>query len=80
MRLLIRGSVGDAVKAMQESLTRLGYTAAADGIYGAATEKTVREFQDSYGLLVDGKAGEETLGKIDELIAEVTQMAREKDG
>ena len=72
MGLLIRGSVGDAVKSLQENLTRLGYACDADGIYGAGTEKAVREFQDAYGLDADGKAGLDTMTKIAELLAEVT--------
>ena len=80
MSLLIRGSKGTAVKSLQENLTRLGYPAEPDGVYGAGTEKAVREFQDSYGLDADGKAGDVTLGKIDELIAEVTQMKNEGGG
>lgn len=71
MGLLIRGSVGDAVKSLQENLTRLGYDCDADGVYGAGTEKAVREFQDAYGLDADGKAGVDTMTKIAELIAEV---------
>lgn len=74
MGLLIRGSVGDAVRSLQENLTALGYTVEADGIYGAATEKAVREFQDSYGLGADGKAGIQTMTKIAELLVEIANM------
>lgn len=74
MGLLIRGSVGDAVRSLQENLTRIGYEVEADGIYGAATEKAVREFQDSYGLDADGKAGINTMTKIAEIIVEMDNM------
>jgi peptidoglycan hydrolase-like protein with peptidoglycan-binding domain len=74
MGLLIRGSVGDAVRSLQENLTKLGYTVDADGVYGAATERAVREFQDSYGLDADGKAGIQTMTKIAELLVEIQNM------
>jgi peptidoglycan hydrolase-like protein with peptidoglycan-binding domain len=75
-RLLIRGSVGPEVRALQENLTSLGYTVDVDGIYGPTTEQ-VRSFQDAYGLDADGKAGPNTLDKIDELVAEIGKMKEE---
>lgn len=80
MGLLIRGSVGDAVRALQENLTALGYEIDADGIYGAATEAKVRDFQDAYGLDVDGKCGVDTMTKIAEILAETTAMAAQDGG
>jgi peptidoglycan hydrolase-like protein with peptidoglycan-binding domain len=79
-RLLIRGSIGPKVVALQENLTQLGYTVEADGTYGADTEAQVRSFQDAYGLKVDGAAGEETHQKIDELLEEIENMNEEEDG
>jgi peptidoglycan hydrolase-like protein with peptidoglycan-binding domain len=78
MGLLIRGSVGDAVRALQENLTALGYEVDADGIYGAATQEQVKSFQDAYGLDADGAAGVNTMTKIAELLAETSAM-REQD-
>ncbi|MFT3764012.1 MAG: peptidoglycan-binding domain-containing protein [Minicystis sp.] len=80
MGLLIRGSVGDAVKALQENLTALGYEVDADGIYGAKTEAQVRSFQDAYGLDADGKAGVNTMSKIAELLAETAAMRAGESG
>jgi peptidoglycan hydrolase-like protein with peptidoglycan-binding domain len=77
-RLLIRGSVGPKVVALQENLTELGYTVDADGTYGADTEAQVRSFQDAYGLKVDGAAGEETHQKIDELLEEIEELQEEE--
>jgi peptidoglycan hydrolase-like protein with peptidoglycan-binding domain len=73
MGLLIRGSVGDAVRALQESLDRAGYSSPdAPGVYGAGTEKAVRDFQDAYGLDADGKAGVDTMSKLDGVIGSLT--------
>ncbi len=56
------GSSGDAVKAMQESLTKLGYApGAADGKFGRGTEAAVKQFQRNNGLTTDGLAGTKTL-------------------
>jgi len=78
MGLLIRGSVGPLVHALQEDLTALGYEVEADGVYGATTEAQVKSFQDAYGLEPDGKAGAITQAKIAELRAEIAGM-REKN-
>lgn len=59
---LRRGSRGDDVKKLQETLNALGYDCgAADGIFGAKTEIAVRSFQQANGLAADGIAGENTL-------------------
>ena len=55
MSIVKRGMRGAPVKRLQE---RLGI--AADGIFGSATEKAVRDFQKSAGLAVDGIAGPDT--------------------
>lgn len=56
---LRKGSTGDEVKKLQQSL---GIT--ADGIYGSQTESAVRAYQQKNGLSVDGIAGNQTLGKL----------------
>ncbi|WP_456275027.1 peptidoglycan-binding domain-containing protein [Bacillus sp. AK031] len=40
----------------------------ADGIYGTETEMAVMRFQRKYGLRVDGLAGTQTLGKLNQLL------------
>jgi peptidoglycan hydrolase-like protein with peptidoglycan-binding domain len=73
MALLIRGSIGAGVTQLQADLDRCGYSSSdAPGVYSADTERVVRSFQDAYGLGVDGKAGDETLAKIAEVIASLT--------
>lgn len=58
---LRNGSSGEAVKALQEMLNKLGYNAGkADGKFGANTEAAVRRFQAANNLTVDGLAGTKT--------------------
>ena len=61
------GASGGRVKDMQQKLESLGYGVVAD--FGDSTKSAVIKFQSGNGLLVDGEAGDQTLGKIDELIA-----------
>ena len=57
-----RGSTGSTVRQIQTKLKSWGYyTGSVDGVYGSATEKAVRAFQQKNGLTVDGKAGPQTL-------------------
>ena len=58
---LKRGSRGDDVIAVQERLKQWGYyDGSIDGIYGYATERAVRWFQQKNGLTVDGVVGPQT--------------------
>jgi peptidoglycan hydrolase-like protein with peptidoglycan-binding domain len=57
--LLKPGTSGEAVKKLQQSLG-----VAADGQFGAGTQKAVREFQAKNGLEADGFAGPATLAKM----------------
>jgi peptidoglycan hydrolase-like protein with peptidoglycan-binding domain len=53
-----RGASGDAVRRLQRALRRtpnLGL--AVDGVFGAATDAAVKEFQQGAGLTVDGVVG-----------------------
>ncbi len=57
-----RGSSGETVSKIQETLKNQGfYSGAVDGVYGSGTEQAVKAFQQAYGLSVDGKAGTQTL-------------------
>ena len=64
--LLKVGTSGETVKKLQRSLDL-----DADGRFGPATEKAVREFQEKNGLAVDGMAGPDTLSKM-KLFTEMT--------
>ena len=57
-----RGSSGETVSKIQETLKNQGfYSGAVDGVSGSGTEQAVKAFQQAYGLSVDGKAGTQTL-------------------
>ena len=59
---LRKGSRGDDVKKLQETLNAMGYDCGtADGIFGVKTEIAVRSFQQANGLAIDGIAGKNTL-------------------
>lgn len=63
--VLRMGESGDAVLALQQRLTELGYwLSAADGSYGLTTQQAVLAFQKAEGLGRDGVAGPETLGRL----------------
>ena len=72
--VLILGERGAEVGALQTKLILAGYTGkdgqplSADKHYGPNTEHAVREFQQVNGLKVDGKAGENTLHRLDNLV------------
>ncbi len=48
------GSSGEPVRSVQYLLRAHGHTVTADGIFGPATEATVRAFQSAAGLAADG--------------------------
>ncbi|WP_051585855.1 C40 family peptidase [Caldanaerobius polysaccharolyticus] len=71
------GSRGDAVKNLQQSLSRLGYsTGGIDGIFGPATEKAVRAFQARHNLTVDGIAGPQTISAINKALSNSALSSR----
>ena len=57
-----QGSSGQTVVTIQTKLKNWGYyTGAVDGIYGSATVKAVKYFQQKNGLTADGICGPATL-------------------
>lgn len=59
--IIARGSSGSIVRAWQEKLATIGFDPGAiDGIFGPATDKATRRFQESAGLKVDGIVGRDT--------------------
>ena len=53
-----RGSIGQAVRTLQERLNTVDGcgTVAVDGVFGPETETAVKGFQEARGLSVDGVA------------------------
>lgn len=79
-RILKKGMRGDDVRRMQEMLLKLGYGKllepdGADGDFGRNTYNAVVQFQTENGLYIDGEAGPDTLGKMQELIDAENQEA-----
>ncbi|MBR6525327.1 MAG: peptidoglycan-binding protein [Clostridia bacterium] len=59
------GSQGNEVRSLQSRLKELGYyTGSVDGDFGSSTEEAVKAFQRNNGLTADGKAGSETITKL----------------
>lgn len=62
---LKKGASGNITKLLQEKLVTLGYsTNGVDGIFGSGTHTTVREFQKTRGLSIDGIVGQNTWRKL----------------
>ena len=66
---LKRGSLSNYVLIAQDDLNTLGYTTGGlDGIFGAATQNAVRNYQRSVGLSVDGIIGCNTWRSLQEAV------------
>ena len=65
---LKKGIEGEAVEALQRSLSTYGYSLGSknpfDGKFGEKTDAAVREFQADHGLTVDGIVGAKTWAKL----------------
>jgi peptidoglycan hydrolase-like protein with peptidoglycan-binding domain/GH24 family phage-related lysozyme (muramidase) len=60
LRLTNPFTSGQDVRALQQALARAGLGVAADGIFGPGTDRAVRQFQTSRGLVADGVVGPQT--------------------
>lgn len=81
-RNLMRGTVGEDVKALQGDLIALGYSCGkwgADGEFGNATYNALKAFQHDRGLVMDGVAGEKTFAELDALLKEDGDMPEKAD-
>lgn len=66
---LRKGSRGEAVKALQDTLNKLGYNAGElDGIFGVRTEGAVKAFQRDNKLAQDGIVGPLTWAALDKAV------------
>lgn len=66
-RTLIRGMVGEDVRAMQRLLKAAGFDIGrygADGEFGFDTQNAVKAYQRSKGIDADGEAGPETMSRL----------------
>jgi N-acetylmuramoyl-L-alanine amidase len=64
---------GDDVSNLQDRLIQMGFNCGKiDGIYGSRTEASVKEFQKSVGVVVDGKCGPVTLISLMRLVKTVS--------
>lgn len=59
-----RGAEGNITWLIQSMLICHSFNINADGIYGTATERAVRDFQSRNGLSVDGIVGKNTFNKL----------------
>ena len=65
MPLVLSGSKGDAVRALQTRLNQLGYDCGTiDGVFGPKTLAAVKAFQTAKLLTVDGMVGSQTWGAL----------------
>ncbi len=72
---------GDQVTRLQDDLKQLGFFCRdSTGYYGDITEAAVSAFQKKYGLAADGKAGENTLNKINSVLGIEKSMPVFKKG
>ncbi|WP_231597580.1 cell wall hydrolase [Bacillus sp. SA1-12] len=66
--VLHKGSQGQAVYSLQESLKKMGYfTGQPTGYYGSITDQAVRQFQLDTSLLSDGVVGFQTYEKLNSI-------------
>lgn len=65
-KLLQLGSTGQEVMDMKSKLSAEGFLDAGqiNDQYDSTTEAAVKKYQEKYDLLIDGKAGDETLGHL----------------
>ena len=79
---LMKGAKGEAVAIVQQALLDLGFAmpistaggSLPDGTFGAETDATVRAFQRSKGLQIDGIVGRDTLKQLEESIRSLSQV------
>ncbi len=77
--MLKMGSKGVKVTELQSDLAKAGFNpGAADGIFGPATDRAVKAFQQANGLVVDGIVGPATQAKLTERVNVKPRQAQNK--
>jgi peptidoglycan endopeptidase LytE len=77
IKVMSNGMRGDSVALLQKDLKQLGFMSVnPTGYYGDITETAVKNLQKKYNLKIDGIAGPQTLGKIDNLLGRKTTTSR----
>lgn len=77
IKVMSNGMRGDSVALLQKDLKQLGFMSVnPTGYYGDITETAVKNLQKKYKLKIDGIAGPQTLGKIDNLLGRKTTTSR----
>lgn len=85
---LRQGAGGEGVRALQMALIDLGFPmpistnngqSLPDGIFGSETAKTVVAFQKANNLAPDGVVGQNTMKKLDSLIAAQSDVVTQMD-
>lgn len=71
------GRVGPEIADVQKALVALGYALpkhGVDGVRGFETSAAVKEFQEKYGLAVDGDPGPETVAKLNSVLSSQPEL------
>ena len=77
IKVMSNGMRGDSVALLQKDLKQLGFMSVNPTVYyGDITETAVKNLQKKYKLKIDGIAGPQTLGKIDNLLGRKTTTSR----
>lgn len=64
-QVIQQGAVGEDVIELQDRLKHLGfYNGSVDGVFGWGTYWSVRNFQDEFGMDIDGLAGQQVKDKL----------------
>lgn len=69
------GNTGELVYQLQSKLAQLKYNVKPDGSFGANTDKALKEFQNSKGLVADGIAGPNTFRALGLEVGTKAQLA-----